>query len=108
MVEPRPVIYDADQLFVPVVIGDVPHPARRGQTITRFAKESLLIYAGSDLTLLNMKDFILTYVNMLKRDVSSGVHCPLHGENFRCGRDTSESFLCDWVGKGFIKVNCHF
>jgi hypothetical protein len=85
MIETRLIVNDTNKLLISVIIGNVLYSTRRGQAITRLAKESFPIYPGSDFAFLHVKAFILAHMDVLKRDIAAGVHCPFHGVNFRCG-----------------------
>jgi hypothetical protein len=85
MIEPRLVFYDADQLFFPIVKSDVSDAPRHDECISGSPNTFLSVDPRPDFSPLHVKNLILANMNVLERDIASGVDCPFHGENFRRG-----------------------
>ena len=82
MIETRFVFDDTDQRLVSIVEGDMPRPMWDGEYIASLPEMCYPSDPGAYFTSLDVKDFILMDVYMLKRDIAAGMNCPFHGEGF--------------------------
>src|SRR5215207_1074964 len=107
MIEPGLVFDNTDKWVLAIIEGNVARSARDGQCISDISKLGNPFQLHAHPPALDMKNFILIDVHMLKWDIPSRMHGPLHGEYVLGGGNTAESFASDRIRKRLKEVNCH-
>src|SRR5690349_8742014 len=77
------------------------------ECISSPSKLSQASHFCAHLAALDMEDFVLIDMDVLKWNVPARVYGPFHGESFLGGRNTAECLARNRIREGLVQVNCH-